>query len=84
MTCSVSWYRRDEEGKRIQLEFKLVREKASWVVHRRRNEPRETYEPEEEDWEELLEQLERNLRRGKVYPKDLAIVRRLYARWRDP
>lgn len=84
MTCSVSWYRRDDEGKRIQLEFKLVREKASWVVHRRRNEPREKYEPEEEDWEELLEQLGRNLRRGKVYPKDLAIVRRLYERWRDP
>ncbi|NBD38874.1 MAG: hypothetical protein GVY10_09925 [Verrucomicrobia bacterium] len=83
MTCSLSWQRRDEEGKRIQIEFKLVKEKAAWQVHRRRFEPREPYEPETEDWEELLAQMERNLRRGKVYPEDLRLVRRLYARWRE-
>lgn len=83
MTCSVNWYRRDEAGKRIQIEFKLVREKATWKVHRQRFEPREVYEPEQEDWEELLRQLQRNLQRGKVYPKDVALVRRLYERWQE-
>ncbi|MEX0326624.1 MAG: hypothetical protein AB3N33_11115 [Puniceicoccaceae bacterium] len=77
MTCSLSWYRRDETGKRQQIEFKLVREKAHWIIHRERFEPRETYEPDEEDWDTLLEQMDRNLKRGKVYPKDLEIVRRL-------
>ena len=77
MTCSLSWYRRDETGKRQQIEFKLVREKPQWIIHRERFEPREPYEPDEEDWEILLEQMERNLQRGKVYPKDLDIVRRL-------
>lgn len=77
MTCSLKWYRRDEEGKRRQIEFKLVREKAQWIIHRERFEPRESHEPDEEDWDTLLEQMERNLRRGKVYPKDLEIVRRL-------
>ena len=77
MTCSLSWYRRDESGKRQQIEFKLVREKAHWMIHRERYEPRESYDPEEEDWDALLELMERNLQRGKVYPKDLEIVRRL-------
>jgi hypothetical protein len=77
MTCSLSWYRRDEDGKRLQVSFKLVREKAEWKVHRRRNEPREPYQPDAEDWEELLALMGRNLRRGNVYPEDLEIVRRL-------
>ncbi|MGA1205439.1 MAG: hypothetical protein ACO3ZW_06500 [Opitutales bacterium] len=77
MTCSLSWYRRDENGKRQQIQFKLVRENAEWQIHRERFEPREVHEPDEEDWDTLLEQMERNLRRGKVYPKDLDIVREL-------
>ncbi len=80
MTCSLSWYRRDENGKRQQIEFKLVREKAHWQIHRERFEPREPYEPDEADWNELLEMMQRNLRRGKVYPKDIEIVRRLKAK----
>lgn len=80
MTCSLSWYRRNEEGKRQQIEFKLVREKAEWIIHRERYEPREPYEPDEADWDELLELMQRNLRRGKVYPKDIDIIRRLKAK----
>ena len=83
MTCSLSWYRRDEFGKRQQIEFKLVKEKAEWMIHRERNEPREAYQPDDEDWESLIEQLEKYLQRGKVYPKDLAIVRRLSERSRE-
>jgi len=83
MTCSLSWARRDPEtGKREQVEFKLVKEKAHWRLHRRRFEPREPFEPEEADWEELLVQMERNLKRGKLQQADLAIVRRLRERER--
>ena len=78
MTCSLSWYRRDPEtGKRQQIEFTLIREKPEWKIHRERHESREPYAPDEEDWETLLDNMERNLRRGKVYPKDLEIVRQL-------
>ncbi len=83
MTCTLSWYRRDENGKRQQIEFKLIKEKAFWKIHRERFEPREAYEPEPSDWEALLEQMERNLKRGKVYPADLEIVRRLWRRSED-
>jgi len=80
MTCSLSWYRRDENGKRQQIEFKLVREKAEWVIHRERFEPREAYQPDEEDWDTLMENMERNFKRGKIYPKDMEIVRRMRER----
>lgn len=85
MTCSLSWYRRDDEtGRRQQIEFKLVREKAHWQIHRERNEPRESYVPDAEDWETLLENMQRNLQRGKVYPADLEIVKRLCQRDLNP
>lgn len=81
MTCSLSWYRRDaDSGKRQQISFKLVREKPEWKIHRERNVPREAYVPDDEDWDTLLENMERNLRRGKVYPEDLEIVKRLKKR----
>lgn len=81
MTCSLSWYRRDPEtGKRLQIDFKLIREKAHWKIKRQRNEPRESFTPEDEDWEALIEQMERNLQRGNLYPEDLEIVRRLRER----
>jgi hypothetical protein len=77
MTCSLKWYRRDEFGKRQQIEFKLIREKPEWKIHRERHEPREAYTPDEQDWDELLDFMDRQLRRGKVYPEDLDIVKRL-------
>ena len=80
MTCTLSWYRRNENGKREQIEFKLIKERAFWKIHRERFEAREAFEPETSDWEALLEQMERNLKRGKVYPADLEIVRRLWRR----
>jgi hypothetical protein len=80
MTCSLNWYRRNEDGKREQVEFKLVRDKATWTIHRERNEPRELFEPDSDDWDALLDAMERNLRRGKVYPEDLRIARQLRER----
>ncbi|NDV60879.1 hypothetical protein G0Q06_00265 [Puniceicoccales bacterium CK1056] len=80
MTCSLKWYRRNEFGKRQQIEFKLIREKPEWKIHRERHEPREVYEPDEQDWDDLLDFMARQLNRGKVYPKDLEIVQRLKER----
>lgn len=77
MTCSLAWSRKDAEGKKFQIEFKLVREDASWQAKRVRFEQREVYVPEPEDWVELLAQMRKNLRRGKLYPTDVRIVERL-------
>lgn len=80
MTCSLKWYRRNEDGKREQVEFSLIREKASWRVHRKRNEEREVIEPTDADWDALIDNMQRNLGRGKVYPEDLKLVRQLRQR----
>ncbi len=77
MTCSLSWARRDASGKRCQIAFKLVREKAFWTIQRERFEPREPYQPDAADWEALLDRMDRNLRRGTIQPRDIEIVRRL-------
>jgi len=77
MTCSLTWARRDESGKRRQIEFKLVRDKARWTIHRERFEPREPYQPDAADWEALLDQMDRNLKRGTIQTRDIEIVRRL-------
>ena len=76
----LGWSRRDEEGRKIEISFELVRDKAKWTVHRARNEPREAYTPEEQDWEDLLEVINRHRARGKVTHLDAEIVERLHAK----
>lgn len=84
MTFSLGWDRRDEEtGRRVNLEFCLIRDKATWKVRKLRGEPREVFKPEESDWQELFEVLERHHARGKVTAPDLKTVRALYNRWKE-
>lgn len=75
----LGWTRRDAEGKKVEILFELVRDKATWKVHRTRHDPREDYTPDAEDWEALLEAATRHAARGKVTAPDLAIVKRLRA-----
>ncbi|KAF0095850.1 MAG: hypothetical protein E1N59_626 [Puniceicoccaceae bacterium 5H] len=84
MTFDVGWNRRDDDtGKRVHLTFKLVRQDASWIIHRTRHEPREPHSPDERDWEDLFELLDRHLARGKVSHTDYAIVKKLHDRWQQ-
>lgn len=81
MTFSLTWHERDPDtGKRMEIAFKLIRDKAHWSIQRDRFEEREPYQPAPQDWETVLDGMERNLKRGKVYPADIEIVRRLQAR----
>ncbi len=68
---------RDEEGNRANLEFSLVRQKATWKIQHGRFETREDYKPSEEDWEALFETMDRHLARGKVTHTDYKIVQRI-------
>ncbi|MCD8483158.1 MAG: hypothetical protein LR015_11125 [Verrucomicrobia bacterium] len=66
MTFSLGWDRRDEEsGRRVNVEFSLIRDKATWKIRKLRGEPREELKPEESDWQELFEVLDRHQARGK-------------------
>ena len=77
MTFSLGWNSRDIDNRRINITFTLIRDKASWVVRRKRNEQREPIEPEAAHWEELFEVLDRHLARGKVSHIDYAKVKRI-------
>ena len=78
MSFEIGWNRRDETtGKRIRIEFKLVRRDVTWKVQRDRYETRETFEPDESDWDELFERLDKHLKRGKVQLPDIKLIHQL-------
>lgn len=77
MTFSLGWHKRGEDGERLNIEFALVRQKAAWKVQHARYEPREDYQPTDEDWDTLFETMDRHLARGKVSHTDYKIVRRI-------
>jgi hypothetical protein len=77
MTFSLGWNSRDADNRRVNITFTLVRDKPTWVIRRKRNEPREPLAPEPLHWAELFEVLDRHLARGKVSHLDYAKVKRL-------
>lgn len=77
MTFSLGWQKRDEDGTKVRIEFALVRDKITWQAQFGRHNSRESYEPQEEDWEKLFETMDRHLARGKVSHLDYKIVQRL-------
>jgi hypothetical protein len=76
MSFSLGWYKRDLEGRRVKVQFELVRDKATWLLKPARHERWEPLRPEAEDWEALFEVLDRHLARGKVSHEDVRFLRR--------
>jgi len=77
MSTEFGWNRRDEENRRIKIKFKLVRDKISWTFQPARYERWEAFEPSEDDWDHAMQLLDNNLKRGKVTPEDIKLVKRI-------
>lgn len=77
MSFEIGWTRRNEDGEKEKIDFKLVREDATWVIQRGRFSHREPYQPTPEDWEMLFERLAAHAARGKVRQEDIKRVERL-------
>lgn len=77
MSFSMGWKKRDEDGKRFKVQCDLVRTDLTWKMKPARFEQWERFTPDENDWEALLETLDRNYVRGKIKPEDITLVRRL-------
>lgn len=77
MSFKVGWYKRNEDGQRVDIHFELIRTNMSWKLRTARFENRETFEPQEEDWDALFEAMERNQARGKITPQDALLVKRI-------
>jgi hypothetical protein len=80
MTFSIGWSRKNELGKTERVEFDLVRQKATWRYRPARNEPRQEFDPTTDDWDALMEVVERHLKRGKVTHEDHEILQYLHKR----
>lgn len=77
MSVSLGWNKRGEDGKRIKVKFTLIQDRLTWKQQIARFEDFTTFQPEAEDWEALLDTVERNYVRGKVKPEDLKLLKRL-------
>ncbi len=78
MSFTLGWYKRDEEGRRVKVDFALVREKMTWRLKPARFDQWQTFQPESEDWEALFDAIARYEARGRVDPTDVRLVKRLH------
>lgn len=78
MSFSLGWNARDAEGRRVKMQFDLVRQNFSWKIKPARFERWEVHEPTEQDWEALFEVIDRHLARGKVSHEDSRLIRKLH------
>jgi hypothetical protein len=79
MTFDVGWNRRTDDGDRLRIQFKLVRDKAEWSAQAGRFNNHSPFVPQAADWQDLIEVLDRHYARGKVSKPDFDIVRKLAA-----
>jgi len=66
MRNKIGWWRRDEEGRKYQVQFRFFGGKLSWHRQMARYEDWEPHDPSEEDWERALQDVTDRLRRGLV------------------
>jgi len=78
MSLSLGWNKKDADGRRIKVQFDLIRTDATWKLKPARHERWEPFSPEDEDWEQLFDVLDRNYARGKIKPEDVTLLRRLH------
>lgn len=74
MRNKISWWRRDEEGRKYQAQIRWFGGKMSWHKQMARGDEWESYAPDEEDWERADKDLKDRFRRGLVEEKILVVV----------
>jgi|TARA_B110000438_G_C15804944_1_gene646857 hypothetical protein len=78
MTFNLGWYKRNEDKRRLKVSCALVRKDLEWKQKPARFERWEAMEPQPEDWDELLDSVERNYVRRKISPADRELITRLH------
>lgn len=78
MSFNLGWYKRDEDGRRLKVSCVLIRKDLEWKQKPARFERWEPMEPAHEDWDQLLDSVERNYVRSKIAPPDRDFIARLH------
>lgn len=76
MRRHIGWRRRDAEGKAYEVEVSFYGGKIRWRHQYKRFDERETYEPDEEDWERLVDAVEKRVKRGLMGEKEMKLALR--------
>lgn len=74
MRNKISWWRRDEDGRKYQVQIRYFGGNVSWHKQMARYEEWESHEPDEEDWERAEKDLKDRFHRGLVEEKILVVV----------
>ena len=75
MRNRINWWRRDEDGRKYQVELRYFANRLTWHCQPARYESWEPYEPDEVDWERAETDMENRLKRGLVREDIVATVR---------
>lgn len=72
----LGWWKRNEEGKKYQVNVRVYGKELQWTCQRSRFEPWEPYgPPTEEDWETALDLVEKRFVRRLVREDVVKLVR---------
>lgn len=73
----LGWWKRDESGRKYQVNVRLFGKQLQWTCQRERFEPWEDYgPPTAEDWDKALELAENRYQRRLIRKDALDLVRR--------
>jgi len=76
MRNKISWWRRDEDGRKYQVQIRYFGGSLSWHRQMARHESWEPHQPDEEDWERAEKDMEDRFNRGLVGEKVVNSVRK--------
>lgn len=76
--AEISWNRRNEDGEKVQVYAHRVGDRWDFFIRRKRFDNWEPYpQPLLEDWQELLDGVERRIQRRLQRPEELVRIRKL-------
>ncbi|MBL9171642.1 MAG: hypothetical protein JNN07_28190 [Verrucomicrobiales bacterium] len=76
--AEISWNRRNEDGEKVQVYAHRVGDRWDFFIRRKRFDNWEPYpNPLLEDWQELLDGVERRIHRRLQRPEELVRIRKL-------
>lgn len=77
MNLEIGYWVRDDQGHRVQVNFRIFGGNIEWQCKRGHHQRWETYgPPTEEDWQIVLREAEKRVPRRVIHPKMVELIRR--------
>ncbi|MEZ5277600.1 MAG: hypothetical protein R3F07_14565 [Opitutaceae bacterium] len=76
MRNKIGWWKRDDDGRKFQVQFRYFGDKPSWHCQMARFEDWQPYEPTDEDWDKAIQDMTDRLNRGLIRAHQLEMVKK--------